>query len=217
MNSSPCPSAHLSCLKKRKGLIKSADGKDIEVWDFNYKDEPAALSAWAAHFRSHYCLDKYIDALRGSKSRKDYLNEFKFPTETGGFGPSIRAGDFGEILIADFLQWVRGFWVPRVRWASKVIRNESPKGSDVVGFHVSNPEASSDQDIIAVFEVKTKFAATKENRLQDAINDSAKDHVRLGESLNFIRQKLFERGDSADIPIVDRFQNPTDQPYKKVF
>jgi hypothetical protein len=37
-----------------------------------------------------------------------------------------------KMLISD--QSRLGFWVPRVRWSSKVVRDESPKGSDVIGF-----------------------------------------------------------------------------------
>ena len=174
------------------------------------------LSAWARHFRNHYCLDAEIDFLRCRCSRQNYLTNIKFPCETSKLGPGIRAGDFGEILVSDYLQWILGYWVPRVRWASKVVRDESPKGSDVIGFrfHEKAGEAST-KDVLFVFESKTKFSASKINRLQDAINDSAKDHIRIDESLNFIKQKFFEKNEIEQAQKIERFQSPVDMPYKK--
>jgi Cap4 SAVED domain len=176
------------------------------------------LSAWAKHFRNHYCSDCDIDALRASRSRKDYLEQIKFPSATSQLGPAVRAGDFGEILVADFLQWILGYTVPRVRWNTKVVRDESPKGSDVMGFRFQDATGDSPKDVLAVFESKTKFSTgAKTNRLQDAINDSAKDHIRIDESLNYIKQRLFEKGKKEEAAKVERFQNPVDNPYREVY
>jgi len=212
--SKPDTPPHVSWLKQRSGLYSTSDGLQIEIWDFIYSDDESAFSAWASHFRNHYCLDEHIEFLKtAEQTRGQYLIEYKFPTETGGLGPSTRAGDFGEILVADFLQWIRGLWVPRVRWSSKIIRNESPKGSDVIGFLLDDPSKPSDTDKLVIYEVKTKFSKSKENRLQTAINDSAKDYLRIGESLNFIKQKMLDRNDLESVSKVARFQNLTDYPY----
>jgi len=128
----PWTSKHTEWLVDTGERLKTADGKEVEVWEFQHHNDEDVLSAWAKHFRNHYCLDTEIDFLRGKQSRKDYLNSIKFPSSTSKLGPSIRAGDFGEILVADYLQWRLGFWVPRVRWSSKVIRDEYPKGSVAV-------------------------------------------------------------------------------------
>ena len=175
------------------GSLKTSDGKDIEVWEFQHHNDQKILSLWAKHFRNHYCLDTDIDEMCGGLSRSDYLTTIKFPSRTSTPGPSIRAGDFGEILVSDFLEWILGFWVPRVRWSSKTIRNESPKGSDVIGFkfHNKKTDESSKDDALFVCESKTKFSNSRNNCFQEAIKDSAKDHIRIDESLNFIKQKLF--------------------------
>jgi hypothetical protein len=197
--------------------LTTVDGKTIEVWKFNHQQDNATLSAWAAHFRNHYCPDSDIDALRGRKSRKEYLEQLKFPSTTSNLGPGIRAGDFGEILVADYIQFVLGFSVPRVRWDSKIIRDESSKGSDVIGFKFHKASGTSSKDILAVFESKTKFSASGGNRLQDAIIDSAKDHLRIDESLNYIKQRHFYKGENDQALKVERFQNPVDQPYRELF
>jgi vrlR len=198
--------------------LETTDGKGVEVWELRHKKDEAVLSAWAKHFRNHYCSDDAIDFLRANRPRSEYLTDIKFPSKTSSLGPGIRAGDFGEILVADYLQWLLTCWVPRVRWSSKVTRDESPKGSDVIGFqfHKQNGEASI-EDMLFVFESKTKFSASKINRLQDAINDSAKDHIRIDESLNFIKQKLFEKKEIKQAQRIERFQSPVDMPYKETY
>jgi len=196
--------------------LRTTDDKIVEVWEFRHENNQEVLSAWAAHFRNHYCLDCDIDLVRGRRSRKDYLNDIKFPSRTTKLGPPIRAGDFGEILVADYLQWILNHWVPRLRWSSKVVRDESSKGCDVIGFQFYNPEQISPDDLLTIFETKTRFSGgSRKERLQDAVNDSAKDHIRIDESLNYLRQKLHERGNQDDAQKIDRFQNPVDVPYQE--
>lgn len=214
----PWTSEHIKWLVDTGERLTTADGKEVEVWEFRHEKDEAVLSAWAKHLRNHYCLDTDIDFLRGKRTRADYLIKIKFPRRKTKLGPGIRAGDFGEILVSDYLQWILGYWVPRVRWSCKVIRDESPKGSDVIGFRFHKQDgAASTKDVLFVFESKTKFSASGINRLQDAINDSAKDHIRIDESLNFIKQKLFERRDFEQAQRVERFQSPVDLPYKEAY
>ncbi len=217
MKGSPISPEHITWLVEANNAAATADGVSARIWEFNHEENPEVLSKWAKHFRNHYCSDDEIDFMQVGESRSDYLNDMKFPTQSGGLGPSIRAGDFGEILVADLIEWLLGFWVPRVRWGSKVIRNESPKGSDVIGFQFFNENDSSDKDILAIFEAKTKFSKSGNNKLQDAINDSAKDHLRIAESLNFIKQKLREKGKLEEGARVERFQSPIDNPYRNMF
>src|SRR5690554_3061461 len=214
----PWTSDHINWLVDTGERMTTSDGREVEIWDFRHDKDEEVLSAWARHFRNHYCLDTEIDFLRGRLPRSDYLTNIKFPCKTSNLGPGIRAGDFGEILVSDYLQWVLGYWLPRVRWSSKVVRDESPKGRDVIGvrFHEENGEPST-KDVLFVFESKTKFSASKINRLQHAINDSAKDHIRIDESLNFIKQKLFEKRELEQARRIERFQSPVDMPYMETF
>ena len=100
---------HLDWLVDTGERLTTADGKMIEVWELRHLADEATLSAWAKHFRNHYCFDGDIDALRAARSRQQYLEEIKFPSRNSALGPSVRAGDFGEILIADYLQWLLGY------------------------------------------------------------------------------------------------------------
>lgn len=200
--------------------LQTTDGKTIEVWEFCHQNDQTVLSAWASHFRNHYCLDTEIDNYRRgyNYSRSEYLMNIKFPDERNAPGPSIRAGDFGEILVADYLEYILGFWVPRTRYGDKTIRNESTKGCDIIGFKILRDGNYSSEDILAIFESKTQFSGRSANsRLQDAVKGSAKDNIRKAESLNAIKQRLFIRQRYQDAEKIERFQNIEDRPYKETF
>jgi len=70
-------------------------------------------------------------------SRAEYLLQLKFPDASKSPGPSIRSGDFTEMLIADYVGIPFGLLGPRTRYDDKTIRNESKKGSDRPRFSVS--------------------------------------------------------------------------------
>ncbi len=215
----PWTSKHIKWLVSTKDNIKTVDGKTIEIWEFHHEEDDEILSAWAKHFRNHYCLDTEIDDLRKGYgySRAEYLFKIKFPDESQTPGPSIRSGDFSEVLVADYLQYILKFWVPRTRYCDKTIRNESIKGCDIIGFKIIYSEKDSPDDILAIYEAKAQFSGqTAKPRLQDAIDNSIKDKIRKGESLNAIKQRLLYKGDHTDVKTVERFQNEEDKPYKEV-
>ncbi|MEW6266169.1 MAG: Hachiman antiphage defense system protein HamA [Thermodesulfobacteriota bacterium] len=200
--------------------LKTKDGKDVEVWELRHEKNDAVLSAWAKHFRNHYCFDTDIDNWRRgyNYSRAEYLNNIKFPDPKAPPGPSIRAGDFGEVLVADFLEYLMVYWVPRTRYGDKTIRNESTKGSDIIGFHIVKNGVTSSKDTLAIFEAKAQFSGRKAKaRLQDAVDDSAKDIARKAESLNAIKQSLYSRNQLEDAEKIERFQNEVDHPFTEVY
>jgi hypothetical protein len=132
-------------------------------------------------------------------------------------GPGTRSGDFGEILIADYLEYVLEYWVPRTRYLDKTVRNESKKGCDIIGFRLLGDGEDSSKDSLAIFEAKAQFSGRKCNgKLQEAINHSGKDELRKAESLNAIKQWLHRDGDTEGVEIVARFQSIEDRPYTDV-
>ena len=208
---------HIKWLKDQKNSLKTASNRPVKVFDLlpDYIDT-ATFSAWAKHFRQHYCADNEIDILRNGTgySRAEYLKMLKFPEQSAGLGPGIRSGDFAEVLLADFIEFILNHWVPRTRYADKTVRNESTKGSDVIGFKIIDPSKESRDDVLSMFEVKAQLSKTASSaRLQDAIDDSGKDELRLAESLNAIKQRLLARQQTADIDKVARYQNMADHPY----
>jgi len=213
------PTLHTAWLKKTRAIVQTADGVAIAVYelDIDHADGPA-LSRWAKHFREHYCLDAEIDRLRKGtkKSRVQYLMDLVFPDKSEGFGPATRSGDFAEILIADLLESKLGFWTPRTRYADKLVRNESPKGTDVLGFKFDGvgPSKPSRKDTLISFESKAQLSGKKAKaRLQDAVKDSAKDVYRISESLNAMKRRLIAREDNQGADRVERFQDGLEVPY----
>ena len=213
--------SHVDWLEKTDEHLATADGKRVEIWEFHHQPDDEVLSEWARHFRHHYCLDHQIDELvEGTKyrTRTDFLIDIKFPDEKKAPGPSIRAGDFGEILVADFLEFILGYWVPRTRYVDKDIRNESTKGCDIIGFKIIEDGKISPKDALAIFESKTQFSGRRPlQRLQDAIDGSHKDYERQGESLNAIKQRYLDLQEKEAANKVKRFQNLVDRPFRELY
>jgi hypothetical protein len=214
----PWTNKHLEWLKDTGERLTTADGKTIEVWEFRHQNDDKIFSAWAKHFRNHYCYDSEIDALRHGTglSRSEYLLNYIFPDVAAPPGPSIRAGDFGEILVADYLEYLLKYWVPRFRYDEKAIRNESTKGVDILGFKIVS-EAESTDDTLAAFEAKAKLTGKAENKLQNAVVDSAKDfNIRKAESLNALKRRFIRSRENEKTKIIQRFQNKADHPYREL-
>ena len=216
----PWKSEHIKWLVDTEERLETADHNVVEVWEFQYNpDDDEIMSAWAKHFRNHYCLDSSIDVLRDGtgQSRGEYLENIIFPDPNNPPGPSIRSGDFGEILVADFLEFILGNWVPRTRYGSKDVRNESTKGCDIIGFKFLKDNDESPKDTMTIFEVKAQLTRIGNiHGLQVAISDSAKDQSRKAESLNAIKQRLIGKQSTEDASRIARFQNPEDNPYREI-
>jgi len=174
----------------------------------------------AKHFRQHYCEDALLDELRQGTglSRAQFLEQVKFPDATDAPGPSIRSGDFAEILIADYVEFKLGYWCPReLRYDMRWNRNESTKGCDVLGFKFVQFGKVSPRDELFVFEAKARLSSNAAvNCLQDAVNDSAKDPLREGMTLNALKQRCIERGDNEAAAKIERFQDMADRPFMRL-
>lgn len=207
---------HLAWLEQTD-TYTSACGQAISVFALKYDAlDVKVMSEWARHFRNHYCLDKHLQFIKNPMmSNSEYLTSEKFPSRSIAPGPSIRAGDFAEILISDYLQYLRDYHVPRTRYDRKAIANESTKGSDVIAFKKA-PNVISDNDELLIYEVKAKATEnSKNNVLQDAIDHSIKDELRIAESLNAMKQRLYDRDDFNGMELVERFQREPDYPCKR--
>ncbi|MGV1822682.1 hypothetical protein ACQZ63_26260 [Agrobacterium sp. CG160-95] len=207
---------HVKWLNKTKEAIKTAEGALVEVWELNHQDDPAVLSAWAKHFRQHYCLDEELPELVSGtgKSHSEFLTEIKFPSAKVGSGPATRSGDFGEILVADYLEFILDYWCPREhRYEDRINANVSDNGTDVVGFRFAS-EKPSPKDEIFIVESKSGLRPTKENRLQTAVNDSGKDRLREAMTLSALKKRLLRKSRDAALK-VERFQNEADRPFTR--
>ena len=213
---SPALPPHLSGLSKCAEHLSTSDGCRIDVWELTVPPSAGYLSEWASTFRQHYCPDAEIDALRAGTglTRREYLTQLVFPDKSAAPGPGIRAGDFAELLISDYVEHLLGYWVPRGKYAEKASRDESVKGVDILGFRLTNPSAPTPTDTLLAFEVKAQFSGGKyTGRLQTAIDDSSKDYLRRAMTLNATKRRLRQAGEHDKALLVQRFQNLSDHPY----
>lgn len=199
--------------------LTTDDGDVVEIFELlpNMPDE--VFAEWAIQFRQNYVADSLLDLLISGtgRTKQEYLLEYKFPSATDGFGPGTRSGDFAELLVSDYLEFVLGFTVPRERYTNKYNRNSSTQGTDVIAFKIQNEEPGLSDELIT-FEVKAKASGdTPENRLQDAINDSYKDPIRKAETLSALKQIYIEKGNSQRVAQIERFQNKPDRPYTEKY
>lgn len=206
-----------------KGNIATADGRSVQVWELSCDPTAAEVwSAWAHEFRQHYCSDELLDVLKVGTpyehSRAEFLENLIFPDASAAPGPSIRSGDFAEILVGDFLEAKLQHWVPRLRFGAKSIRNESTKGTDVLGFKLAvGPVDFRPEDSLLTVEAKAQLTGRPpSSRLQDAVGDAVKDAKRKGESLNALRRRLIEQGRLGEAEIVNRFQDKLSKPYREM-
>ncbi len=206
--------------QKSTDTLKTSDGKDVEIWEFNHIPDDRIMSDWAKHFRNQYCDDLKIDKYRKGTglSRSEYLTQIKFPDEKIYPGPQIRSGDFCEVLLMDFFQFLQGYFLPRTRYKDKIRRNSSPQGSDIIALK-RNPKIKFDKnDEMFIIESKGKLTGSltvEDNTLQNAINDSSKkEKLRIAESLAAMKEKYINMNDDPSAEIIERFQNKTDNDYK---
>ncbi len=212
----PTHPSYLSGLSKHAETLSTSDGRRIDVWELTVAPTASYLSEWASKFRQHYCSDDEIDALRAGTglTRSEYLTQLVFPDKSAAPGPGIRAGDFAELLISDYVEHLLGYWVPRGKYAEKASRDESVKGVDILGFQLTNPPGPTPTDVLLAFEVKAQFSGRKYNgRLQTAIDDSSKDYLRRAITLNATKRRLRQAGEYDKSLLVQRFQNLSDHPY----
>lgn len=193
-------------------------GYEVKIVELRPEKEDEALTEWAMHLQSHYSskADLLEIAELTGLEKNVVLSSLIFPDPADSWGRSTMVGDFAEILIADYLQYVRNYVVPRTRYEHKDKRNRSTQGSDLLAYKMSDISKRNLSDQLLVYEVKAQSSEKKAKspKLQEAIIDSAKDVTRLAESIVASGRRLVATGNLEDAKIVFRFLNNTDTPYK---
>lgn len=139
---------------KAEESLYTKDGKEISVLRLEVENEEKVLDEWATHFREQYRYMEDLDFERHGtrRTRQEHLRDYVFPSDSVRPGPSIRVGDFCEILVADYIEFVCNYYVPRIRYRDKFNRNTSPHGSDVLGFKMRKKASTT-----ALFRLIHKF------------------------------------------------------------
>jgi hypothetical protein len=210
---------HISWLTDTGKRQATACGREIEIWSLDHEEDDAILSAWARHFRQHYISDEDLPTMVDGTELDpaEYLRTIVFPDRTATPGPSLRSGDFGEILVADYIEFVLGYWCPReLRYQDRWNRQDSTKGCDVIGFKFASDHPTHRDDELFLFESKSGLSKSAANRLQVAIDDSIKDRLREGMTLNALKRRMLIKGDVDQADRVKRFQNQAARPFRRI-
>lgn len=206
--------------------ILTKDGNEIHIYKLNSELlDDKILNNWAFGLRNNYIEEHLLTkAISGTRlAKKEYLEKMIFPDPNVPQGAATMSGEFGELLVYDYIDYVLKYYVPRVRYLNKVNPNTPIHGSDVIGYKIKIGNQPSKDDELLVAEVKTRSTVSGDKTkactkiVTDAITDSNKDRVRVGESLNAEKLKLLSRNRIEEANIVERFQNKTDNPYKLEF
>ena len=202
--------------------IPYSSGKEIQVYKLNNELlADSILNSWASGLRNNYIEEHLLkQAISGTGlTKKEYLEKMIFPNPIVPQGAATMSGEFDELLVYDYINYVLEYYVPRIRYFNKVNPNAPIHGSDVIGYKMESYNKRSKNDKLLVAEVKTRSSISGNKTkacikiVTDAITDSNKDRVRVGESLNAEKLKLLNRGRIKEANIVERFQNKTDNPY----
>ena len=196
--------------------VTTNQGERVLIFHLMPKDEEEALIEWARNLRRNYVDDQVMEEMASSLGvgHEEYLKTYKFPDPLDKWGKNVMIGDFSEILVADYLQYVLDFVVPRTRYNSKINRNRSTQGSDLIAYNVANSDEWNPKDELFVFEVKAQSTEAKaQARLQEAVEHSSKDITRLAESLVASAEILTRIRKPDQAKVVQRFLNGTDRPY----
>ena len=196
--------------------VTTNQGERVQIFHLMPKDEEEALIEWARNLRRNYVDDQVMEEMASSLGvgHEEYLKTYKFPDPLDKWGKNVMIGDFSEILIADYLQYVLDYVVPRTRYNSKINRNRSTQGSDLIAYNVANSDEWNPKDELLVFEVKAQSTEAKaQERLQEAVIHSSKDITRLAESLVASAEILTRVRKHDQAKVVQRFLNGTDRPY----
>nr|WP_034957940.1 Hachiman antiphage defense system protein HamA [Campylobacter showae] len=206
--------------------ISSKNGNGIRVFRLD-KDllDDNSLNNWASGLRNNYVEESLLEPLiKGTGlTKQEFLEKNIFPSHQNSLGASTMSGEFGEILVYDYINFTLKHYVTRTRYLEKVNPNMPVSGSDVIGYQVKNIDKPSKTDHLIVAEVKTRSSKSGnkknlcEKTVKDAIEHSVKDRVRLGESLNAEKRRLLNRSRIKEAKIVERFQNKTDNPFRLDF
>ncbi len=195
------------------------NGSVIHCYSIDNNFVEVILNDWALHIRRNYVSDDALELICGfGVDRYKYLldripnvinsslEKFKYRTITG---------EFAEILVMDFREFVQKEEVFRGRWEAKSTPTAPIQGCDIVSFIIDSKTKDKDQLIIT--ESKSQLSSTNYDVLLDAAKDSEKDSTRIGMTLAFLAELYANEKDVEQCKKVARFIRKAEEPYIEKF
>ena len=204
---------------EEQGVIFN-DGVPLNSYKITYDiSDDETLNQWALHIRRHYIRDKELEESLEDLpyTKKEYLKINKIP-QRGGQGSVARSTDITEILVADILQFLMNYEVPRIKQLNRSNKDLPEHGTDVIGFRFENSiDKPNRKDVLVAAEVKSRLSNTNFNSIKDAVKHSKKDSFRVATTLDYYRLKLKQYGDIEDAKKILRFQLKSEYPYQTIY
>lgn len=107
---------YIEWIIEEQGVVFN-DGIPLNSYKITYDiSDEETLNQWALHIRRHYIQDNELEeSLKDLPySKEEYLKTYKIP-QRGGQGSVSRSADITEILVADMLQFLMNYEVPRIK------------------------------------------------------------------------------------------------------
>lgn len=122
----------------------------MHCWRLDWACSDNVLDEWALHLRRHYISDDILEnrVMARQTTPDQYLSLRVVPDI-----PSIRSGDFAEILISDVLQYLYGLVVPRYKQCNRKDKNASEHGNDVIAYQLKNLNGAYTLDKLFVLKL----------------------------------------------------------------
>lgn len=194
------------------------DGTKVYCWCLDWTCSDDVLDKWALHLRRHYISD---NILKHRVMARQTTSDQYLPLRVVPNIPSIRSGDFAEILISDVLQYLYGLVVPRYKQCNRKDKNASEHGSDVIAYQLKNVNGKSTSDKLFVFEVKSNASKTGDTEfiktVKKATKDSKKDPNRVPMTLQYMIDEATDVNDQTTQKNLQRFTDMGGSPYQKIF
>lgn len=200
--------------------IKIKDNIPIKCYKINYEENEDILNDWALHIRRNYIEDEDLreSASINEMSIEKYLYKYIIPQKHEYLGPSARSADITEILVADLLEFIFNYSVPRYKLINRSGKNNSQQGTDVIAYKYKNADKSpNNKDELIAAEVKARLSIEEYTPLENAIKDSKKDQIRLARTIDYCRKRLKELGKTQESKEITRFLQKSDNNYKLIF
>lgn len=209
-----------------KGTIFE-DGVPLECYKISHDiTDEDVLDDWAIHIRRHYRTDEELqDAVTTlGISDSEYLKSIVIPQKGQNWGSQTISAEIAEILLYDLFEYILDYIALRGRHWNKPTPTSPVPGSDVMVVKVSKNGKPSASDELCIIEVKAKLTPettkTKDENYKALISakkDSDKDSLRYSVSLDFMRYKYKDKGETFLMNVVERFQQKVKFPYTQKF
>lgn len=195
--------------------ISTTSGNIVHCYCLDTLFDEATLQEWAHRIRDAYVDDETISKLINNGVNIKAFLDARIPKSDNKRGCSMISGDFAELLMTDFREYILKENAFRGKLESKPTPNSPIQGCDILTYIIDGKDSTNDQLIVT--ESKSVISSTNYTVLSDAAMHSGKDSTRIGETLAFLTQFYLNKNDYKNYEKVIRFTKKAELPFSEKF